>query len=105
MDLIIGAGLLWALIYFLARQLPGSRLYNLSHRGAVLILIIAGGGGLLLRQCKERRRADQFQERMLELQHRVELLRAGGDAEGDAEGDSGIEQEREPSGDRTQRRR
>ena len=101
MDLIIGAGLLWAFIYFLARQLPGSRLYNLSHRGAVLLFIVAGGGGLLLRQCEEQRRVDQFQKRLFELQRRAEELRAGGEAGGDA----GVEQEREPSGDRAERRR
>ena len=123
MNLIIGAGLLWALIYFLARELPGSRLYNLSPRGAVLLFIVSGGGGLLVRQCKERRRADRFQERMLELQRRAGVLRAGDeagreteretgrdaerdaerdagrDAGRDAERDAGAEQEREPSGD------
>ena len=98
MELIIGAGLLWALIYFLARQLPGSRLYNLSPRGAVLLFIVSGGGGLLLRQCKEQRRADRFQERLLELQRRAEVLRAGGEAGGD----TGGERERGPSGDRAE---
>ena len=82
MGMIITAAALWAFVYLLSRELPGSRLYHLSPLGAVVVFVVGGSGGLLLQHCEDQRRVARFAGRLDELQRHAEEALSAGAVEG-----------------------